>query len=95
LINEQLSKVDSIADNRDAIAFNFMLSPNVLNNRIAYKTLLDTLSLWGAFWGVLFAVFALFFLSYNRRKFYEKNPEWKKFKKVALNNQTIQKEHDG
>lgn len=80
-----MSKVNSIANNTDAIAFNFMLSPTILNNRIAYKTLLDTLSLWGAFWGVLFAVFALFFLSYNRKKFYEKNPEWNKFKQIAEN----------
>lgn len=59
------------------------LSPNILNNRISCSTLLDHVSLWGAFWGVLFAAFALFFLSYNRRKFYEKNPKWNQFKKVV------------
>mgnify|MGYP006339408107 CR=1 FL=1 len=95
MINEQISKVDSIqTTNTDAIAFNFMLSPTILNNRISYKTLLDTLSLWGAFWGVLFAVFALFFLSYNRRKFYEKNPDWNNFKQAADHKITVDsKEH--
>ncbi len=70
VINEQMSKVDSLDNNKDAIAFNFMLSPSILNNRVAYTTLIDHISLWGATWGVLFAIFAIFFLSYNRRKFY-------------------------
>ncbi len=83
-IQEQISKVDSIyKSNTDAIAFNLQLSPDILNNRVAFTTLIDHVSLWGAFWGVLFAVFALFFLSYNRKKFYKKNPEWDRFKKVA------------
>ena len=82
-IMEQMSKVDSMANNPDAIAFNFQLSPNILNNRISFKSSIDHISMWGAFWGVLFAVFAIFFLNYNRRKFYKKNPEWEKFKKVA------------
>ncbi len=37
--------------------------------------------MWGAFWGVLFGVFAIIFLTYNRKKFYKKNPHWDKFKK--------------
>ena len=69
--------------NQDAIAFNMQLSPLIINNRVSFTTLLDHISLWGAFWGVLFAVFALFFLSYNRRKFYKKNPAWSKFKKMG------------
>ena len=91
-ISEQISKVDSLQNNPDAIAFNFQLSPLILNNRISFKTLLDHVSLWGAFWGVLFAVFALFFLSYNRKKFYAKNPEWERFKQVADMNKTLQEE---
>jgi hypothetical protein len=38
--------------------------------------------MWGASWGVLFAAFAIFFLSYNRKKFYRKNPDWDRFKKA-------------
>lgn len=34
------------------------------------------ISKWGAFWGVLFAAFALYFLSYNKDRFYEKNKTW-------------------
>lgn len=67
----------------DAIAFNMQLAPQIINNRVSFTTLIDHISLWGAFWGVLFAVFALFFLSYNRRKFYQKNPAWSKFKKMG------------
>lgn len=73
-------------NNTDAIAFNLQLSPMIVNNRISFKTLLDLVSLWGAFWGVLFAIFAIFFLSYNRKKFYKKNPDWSKFKKIGGSN---------
>ncbi len=38
--------------------------------------------MWGALWGVLFALFAFIFLSYNQNKYYRKNPEWKNFKKA-------------
>lgn len=62
------------------LGISFQLSPQVLNVRVTYKTLIDVLSLWGAFWGVLFAIFAIIFLTYNRKKFYKKNPEWNKFK---------------
>ena len=58
------------------------LAPIKLNNRISRSTLIDHVSRWGALWGVLFAVFALFFLRYNREKFYKKNPEWERFKKA-------------
>ena len=49
--------------------------------------------MWGAFWGVLFALFALLFLTYNRKKFYKKNPEWDKFKQN--NNMVINEDEDG
>lgn len=88
-ISEQMSKVDSLANNPDALAFNFQLSPNIMNNRVSFKTLIDHVSLWGATWGVLFAIFAIFFLTYNRKKFYAKNPEWENFKKVAEGNRTL------
>jgi len=72
-------------NNTDAIAFNFQLSPQITNNRVSFQTLLDRISKWGAFWGVLFAIFAILFLSYNRKKFYNKNPAWNKFKKMGSN----------
>jgi hypothetical protein len=81
-IFEELSVVNYVPNNTDALSFNFQLSPTITNNRITVTTLLDRVSLWGAFWGVLFAVFALLFLSYNRRKFYKKNPQWNKFKNL-------------
>jgi hypothetical protein len=62
------------------LGLQFQLDPQVLNVRVAYSTLLDRIAKWGAFWGVLFAVFAIIFLTYNRKKFYKKNPEWSKFK---------------
>lgn len=31
------------------------------------------ISLWGAFWGVLFSAFAAYFLVYNRETFYQNN----------------------
>jgi hypothetical protein len=62
------------------LGIQFLLSPQVLNVRVSYTSLIDHISLWGAFWGVLFAVFAIIFLTYNKKKFYQKNPEWNKFK---------------
>ncbi len=63
------------------LGIQFQLSPQILNVRVTYRTLLDHIAMWGAFWGVLFAIFALLFLSYNRKKFYKKNPDWNKFKR--------------
>jgi hypothetical protein len=70
------------ATNSDAIAFNMQLSPTKIINRVSRSTIVDHLSLWGAFWGVLFAAFGLIFLAYNRSKFYKKNPDWDRFKKA-------------
>jgi hypothetical protein len=84
-IMEQMSKVNDVVDNPDAIAFNMQLSPDILNNRISFDNLINHVSLWGAFWGVLFAIFAIFFLSYNRSKFYKKHPKWKNFKEAGTN----------
>lgn len=46
---------------------------------MAYSTLIDHIAQWGALWGVEFAIFAIFFLSYNSRKYYKKNPKWEKY----------------
>jgi hypothetical protein len=50
---------------------------------MAYPTILDNISKWGAFFNVLFMLFAIFLYNYNRSKFYEKNPTWDKFRKVT------------
>jgi hypothetical protein len=73
------------------LGIQFQLSPQILNVKVTYRTLLDHISMWGAFWGVLFALFALLFLTYNRKKFYKKNPEWDKFKQ----NNMVLNEEDG
>lgn len=35
--------------------------------------------MWGALWGVEFAIFAIIFLAYNRKKYYQKNPKWSNY----------------
>jgi len=48
---------------------------------------MDVISLWGAFWGVLytlfhlyrFSAFAAYFLAYNQKNFYQLNEEWENF----------------
>ncbi|KAM3143966.1 hypothetical protein pb186bvf_004017 [Paramecium bursaria] len=44
-----------------------------------YATILDMISIWGAFWGVLFSAFATYFLMYNQESFYSENKEWEDF----------------
>lgn len=50
-----------------------------------YATIIDMISNLGAFWGVLFAAFAFYFFRYNKKYFYDRNPEWDRFdKKVKI-----------
>lgn len=84
-----MSVVNTInPENTDAVGFNFQLGSHILNNRVTYQTLIDHVSLWSAFFGVIFSLFALFFLDFNRKKFYKRNPEWDHFKEV-INNTTV------
>lgn len=48
-------------------------------NDVVFITSVDTVSMWGALWGVLFALLAFYFLRYNRRRFYEEKPDWGQF----------------
>lgn len=57
----------------------FRLDQNVQYTEVVYLTIVDQISLWGALWGVLFAVFALYFLKRNKKEFYKKKPEWNDF----------------
>jgi hypothetical protein len=48
-------------------------------NEVVFVSSIDTISMWGALWGVLFALFAFYFLKFNRRRFYERKPSWSEF----------------
>ncbi len=62
------------------LGINYQLSAQILNVRVVYSTLLDHVAKWGAFFNVLFALFAIIFLAYNKKRFYQKNPDWDRFK---------------
>lgn len=62
------------------LGITFQLAAQVLKVRVVYSTILDHVAKWGAFFNVLFAVFAIIFLAYNKNRFYEKNPDWNRFK---------------
>ena len=70
------------------LGINFQLSAQSLNVRVAYITFLDHVSKWGAFFNLLFSIFAIYFFAYNKNKFYKKNPDWDKFK-GKIKNETI------
>ena len=69
-------------NNTDAIAFNFQLDPEIMTTKITFTTLLDHVSMWGALFGVLFSAFGLIFYRLNREKYYRRNPDWNRFKRV-------------
>ena len=48
-------------------------------NEMVFMSSIDTISMWGALWGVLFSLCAFYFLKYNRRRFYQKKPSWSEF----------------
>lgn len=62
------------------LGITFQLAAQALDVRVVYVTFLDHVAKWGAFFNVLFAIFAIFFLAYNKDKFYKKNPDWDRFK---------------
>lgn len=66
----------------------YCLTKSVKVTKIAYSTLIDHVAQWGALWGVEFTIFAVFFLAYNRKKFYEKNPRWSRFEEEPETIQT-------
>ena len=64
------------------IGVTFQLSPQVRHVRVSYDDIFDQIAKWGAFFNVMFTVFALIFLAYNKKKFYRKNPDWDRFKEA-------------
>ena len=65
----------------EMLGITFQLSPQIVNIRMSYDTIFDQVAKWGAFFNVLFTLFAIVFMQYNRRKFYSRNPDWDRFKK--------------
>ena len=65
----------------DLFSISFQLSGQVEHVRASYDNLLDRVAKWGAFANLVFTIFCIIFLAYNRKKFYERHPEWDKFKK--------------
>ena len=47
--------------------------------KLAPTTLVDVIGKWGALWSVLLTTLGLYFLKYNKRKFYDTNPQWENF----------------
>lgn len=66
-------------NNLDLLSISILLSGQSRINEVVYSTLIEHISLWGAFWGVLFSVFAFYFLVFNRNQFYNKNQGWDRF----------------
>jgi hypothetical protein len=75
----------SIYNTLNTLSISLQLSPRVTKVEVHYETFITHLSLWGALWGILFSLFALAFLGYNRNKFRKEHPDWDQFdKKVDL-----------
>ncbi|CAD8070374.1 unnamed protein product [Paramecium sonneborni] len=55
------------------------LDQEVKITQVVKTTIIDTVAQWGAFYGVLVGAFALYFLKYNQKQFYEKNKQWANF----------------
>lgn len=65
----------------NALSISFLLSPRSFMYEVHYQTILTHISMWGALWGVLFSIFAIVFLGYNRNKFRKERPDWENFDK--------------
>lgn len=75
----------SIYNPMNTLSVSFLLSPRAYVYEIHYQTILTHISLWGALWGVLFSIFAIVFLGYNRNKFRKERPDWENFDKKVDN----------
>jgi hypothetical protein len=69
----------SIYNKANALQIWVRLAQDQIFIDVVKQTIIDVISLWGAFWGVLFAGFAFVFLRFNMNRFYKKNPDWQRF----------------
>lgn len=99
-ITEQISDVTANVNKTEGeiatnlLGVNFQLAAQSLNVKVSYITFLDHVSKWGAFFNVLFGIFAIYFLAYNQKKYYKKNPEWARFNKNKRINESIEDVQD-
>ena len=61
------------------MAVNLEISSDEYHFEIHFQTSLEHLSFWGAMVSVVFTILAICVLTYNKRKFLRKNPEWGTF----------------
>lgn len=84
----------SAYNNLDLLSISILLSSQSRVNEVVYSTIIEHISLWGAFWGVLFSLFAFYFLVFNQKMFYARTPEWSRFEeKVKAIERDIRKEY--
>ncbi|EGR29651.1 hypothetical protein IMG5_151530 [Ichthyophthirius multifiliis] len=83
LVNQFSYMSNVVPNGKESVSYAFQvwirLSDNILVNQITYKTSFDIISGIGALFSVLFTAFSIYFLNYNRNKFYMKNPDWDQF----------------
>ena len=48
-------------------------------SKLAPTTFFEILGKWGALWSVFLTTFGLYFWRHNKRKFYDRNPQWENF----------------
>ena len=79
----------------EVILLEMELDPLVIKSENTRLTIVDVVGTWGALFGVVGPVFALYFLRYNEKKFYRANPRWKKINSACLIDDTIVDETNG
>jgi hypothetical protein len=72
----------------DILSIDFRLTDSSETENKVPQTLLQLISLWGAFWGVLGAVGGIYFLYYNQKMFYMENPKLRNFMTLIEDKQT-------
>ena len=69
-------------DNHPLFQYTIKMDDDSINVTVVFHTTLDILSKWGAMWSLLFSVFALYFLRFNRENYYKEKPEMAKFESL-------------
>jgi len=66
-----------------------------VSTTVVFTTTLDMLSKWGAMWSLLFSMFALYFLRYNRNQYYQDKPHMANFDDKITPLVNLNDEEDG